>query len=279
MKLSKPIVFLTMAAVALTGLSGCIYNSNINGSNKKFIKPSGKIVSKTYEMGTITSISLNSLPDLVVTQGSTPKIVIKGSDNILPYCQLKKDGNNLSISLSKDYDRNQFQKCDIIVYATVKDLQKVITTGTGDVSFQGPIKADLLTLSTTGTGDISMPAFTAKTLIVNITGTGDVSVNGNADNVKLSISGTGDIKSKLTGINNLSASVSGTGDISIEGNANNAYYKATGTGDILARNMIAKNVQASSSGIGDITCHASDSFSCHKGEENIKCYGETKKNK
>ncbi len=261
MRIIKSTFVMTMLTIAMTALFGCV-SVDANGrdffSGRESIKPSGKIVSKTFKVAPVNSISVTSIVDVVVTQGNTQKIVVKGSDNLIPYCEIKNNDGKLTVGMTKEARSKSFPKCDLIVYVTVKDINNVSSSGTGDVKFQGSVKSQILRLSVSGTGDISVPVFNGDRLKVSISGTGDVLIEGNVNNATLSVSGTGDINAKLSKLTHLSASVSGTGEI-------------------YARKMIARNVEATASGTGDITCYASDSFTGRRsGIADITCYGKPK---
>lgn len=270
----------TFVTVSLLGLSGCVI-VDANGKNyigeKSTIKPNGKITSKNYNLKTITSVNLTSMPDVVITQGKNQKVTVKASSNIISYCRLTESNGTLNISLTKEAESKRFKDFDMVIYVTVKNIENVKTSGTGDVKFQGSIKSQNLNLTTSGTGDISLPIFTGESLKVGITGTGDVSIGGRAKIAKLSVSGTGDIDAKLDGLDKLSANVSGTGDVNLKGTALNAEYSVSGTGDIYAKNLIAKRVKAYATGTGDITCYASEAFSGNRSRvASITCYGKPK---
>lgn len=281
MKLFKCSFIVALAALSLTGTVGCV-SADANGKNKiyanKRITPSGRIVSKSFDMGNFSSVNLNGIQDVVITQGKRNKVTVKASDNILPYCKLNNNNGTLIISIKDDEDLKNFSKCDMVVYVTMKDINRVMSSGTGDIKFQGSIKSQSLSLSVSGTSDFSLPVFFGDFLTASISGTGDMSIGGKVTNAHLSISGTGDISASLNGLNNLSASISGTGDMNLTGTTEAANYSVSGTGDLYARNMIAKRVGASANGTGDITCYASESFSGSRSHiTNITCYGKPKK--
>lgn len=100
--------------------------------------------------------------------------------------------------MTKEARSKSFPKCDLIVYVTVKDINNVSSSGTGDVKFQGSVKSQILRLSVSGTGDVSVPVFNGDRLKVSISGTGDVLIGGNVNNATFSVSGTGDINAKLS---------------------------------------------------------------------------------
>lgn len=281
MKLFKRSFIVALATLSLICATGCI-SVDANGKTKIFnsgsrIIPSGKIVSKSYDMGTFSSINLNSVQDVVITQGKHNKVTVKGSDNLIPYCKLKNQGGTLVINLSDGEKGVNVNNCDLVVYVTMKDIESVKSSGTGDIKFKGSIRSKSLSLSVSGTSDFSLPVLSGDYLKVSISGTGDMTIGGKVTNARFSISGTGDISAKLEGVANLSASISGTGDMNLTGTTDTASYSVSGTGDIYAKNMIAKNVDANANGTGDITCYASESFTGSRSQiTNITCYGKPK---
>ena len=181
MRIIKSTFVMTMLTIAMTALFGCV-SVDANGrdffSGRESIKPSGKIVSKTFKVAPVNSISVTSIVDVVVTQGNTQKIVVKGSDNLIPYCEIKNNDGKLTVGMTKEARSKSFPKCDLIVYVTVKDINNVSSSGTGDVKFQGSVKSQILRLSVSGTGDVSVPVFNGDRLKVSISGTGDVLIGG-----------------------------------------------------------------------------------------------------
>lgn len=282
MKLFKSFVFSVAVSAATLILAGCA-GSTVNGKTVSIfgdnITPSGKIVSKTYNLPSFHSITLQSIQDVEITQGSKQKVTLKGSDNLLDYTSLKVSGNgDLVISMKKEKNNRNFRKYDVVVHITVPNLDKVVSNGTGDIKFTGSFKAENLECLLNGTGDISLPALKANYFKGNLNGTGDLMVSATANSAKLHLNGTGDVTAKLTGVSTLDASLTGTGDLNVSGTATSANYKCSGTGDIYARNMQAKNVTASATGTGDITCYASESFSGNRTSiTHITCYGKPSK--
>lgn len=281
MNIIKKISVLTFTALSMIMSSSCIaVTSNDGGiSGREQVVGSGNKISKDIPAKSdFTKISVPSIIDVVVQQGSANSIKVEGSDNLIKYCNINVANNTLNIELTKEADRISFKKFDVKVYVTAKALSDISISGTGDVDFKGNFNTSNLNLDISGTGDITIPALNANDFKVSISGTGDVKAKATCSSAWLYVSGTGDINAELLSLKMLEAQISGTGDIDISGSTETASYSISGTGDIEAKNMIAKSVIASSNGTGDIDCYASESFSGTKSvASGLKCYGNPAK--
>ena len=243
------------------------------------VMASGNIITKNMIVKSdFSAISIPSIVDVVVKQGDTPEINIKGSDNLLKYCSASVKKGILTVALNKEADNINFNKFDVVVYVTVKELSSIMIQGTGDVKFEGEFKTPELSLNIHGTGDIKIPSFKGYKLKAAIYGTGDIKMRANCVTADLSVAGTGDIDAELKGVEDLKASVTGTGDITLYGDTKKATYAVTGTGEIEAKKMIAGSVHATSTGTGDIECYASDYFhGIQSSTAKLKCHGNPPK--
>lgn len=269
-----------VASTSLIAFSACGVTSVngktiVNDFDNDRIIGSGNIVTKTINVSSFDNINVQGLQDVVITQGSRTKVIVKGSDNLMQFNEISVENGTLIVSQTRN---KNFSKFNMTVEVTVPDLDKVTSNGTGDISFRGSFTTTSLTLILNGTGDIILPALKAQTCKANLNGTGDIQLSGTAANATLNLTGTGDLIAKFANVDAIKANLTGTGDLKISGSANSAIYSATGTGDIYAKNMIANNVTASATGTGDITCYAADSFSGNRSSiTHITCYGKPAK--
>lgn len=261
-------LIVSTACVAVSG------GDTVISGRDRVIGSGNKVTKKVTLNGDFNKVSVPSIVDVVISQGTSNNVNIVGSDNLIKYCKVSLVNNTLNIDLTKEGERVSFSKFDVKVNITAKDINKVDISGTGDVDFKGNFSTSSLGLNISGTGDITVPSLKAENLNVNISGTGDVKIKGNCEQAGLTVSGTGDIDAILNSLSVLKVNVSGTGDIGLSGSADKAQYTVSGTGDIEAKNMTAKSVVATSTGTGDIECYASESFSGTKSTTaGLKCYG------
>jgi len=138
----------------------------------------------------------------------------------------------------------------IRVYVTIKDVNGVSVSGSGDAYFKEGLTANSMKLSVTGSGDMT-GRLNTKTLACNISGSGDMRLSGHADNSTVSVVGSGDFSARDLVTLTSSVHVSGSGDAKI--NASQHIDAAvSGSGDIHYTGG-AKSISSHKSGSGDIS--------------------------
>jgi hypothetical protein len=190
--------------------------------------------------------------DVLIKQGSTESVVVDAPSDVIGYVTTEVNGGVLKIYTKdrKDGWRNLFNNKKVIVYVTIKTVDAISLTGSGDVSFKNGVVANALKLQLTGSGDVSGKV-TAKSLETSITGSGDVEVWGRADASRVSITGSGDYSGTDLATINTSASVGGSGDITLNVSGS-LEARVSGSGDIHYKGS-PKNVSKTKSGSGDIS--------------------------
>jgi hypothetical protein len=189
--------------------------------------------------------------DVFIKQGATESVVVDAPSDVIGYVLTEVTNGTLKIYNKNNTGwKNLFSNKKIVVYITIKTVDGISLTGSGDVSFKEGITANALKLQLTGSGDVSGKV-TAKSLETNITGSGDVEVWGRADNSKVSITGSGDYEGTDLATTNASASIGGSGDITLNVNGS-LEARVSGSGDIHYRGN-PKNVSKTKSGSGSIS--------------------------
>ena len=136
------------------------------------------------------------------------------------------------------------------VFVTAPSFDKIITSGSGNISTNGIIKSSKkLQISSTGSGDVEAQV-DAPSISVSGSGSGNIKLSGRTKDFDCSTSGSGDIncgnlKSENTNISisgsgnahvfasvNLVAGTSGSGDIYYLGNPSSTKIHASGSGTV-----------------------------------------------
>jgi hypothetical protein len=138
----------------------------------------------------------------------------------------------------------------IRVYVTIKDVNDVSISGSGDAYFKEGLTANSMKLRISGSGDMT-GRVEAKMLESSISGSGDMRLSGHADNSRVSVVGSGDFSARDLATVNSSVRVTGSGDARI--NASQRVDAAVaGSGDIHYTGG-AKSISSHKSGSGDIS--------------------------
>jgi len=196
------------------------------------------------------AIRLSASYDVYITQGTTESVKVDGTDDEREHLVTEVKNGVLNIYNKQHSGWNlDWGSKKTIVYVSVKDINSISVSGSGDVYFKGGISTNAMKIQVTGSGDVT-GKFNVKTLEVGISGSGDVRLTGRADDCSARVSGSGDYSARDLVTVNTAIRVSGSGDATI--NVNNKVDAAvSGSGDI-GYTGAAKQVATSKSGSGDI---------------------------
>ena len=191
--------------------------------------------------------------DVDIIQGSTESVKVEAPSDVMDRILTEVNGGVLKIYNKHDnWNWGDFwgHHKKILVHVTIKDINSINISGSGDVSFREGITANSLKLHISGSGDMT-GKLNAKTLESSITGSGDMKLSGNAESSTVSVVGSGDFTARNLLTVSSAVRVSGSGDAEI--NASDKVDAAVnGSGDVRYTGA-AKNINSRKSGSGDIT--------------------------
>ena len=210
--------------LVLAMYGGCSKNDNIVDNDR--ISGSGKLVAQTRVVDTFTGIQVTNLGRVFITQDSLESLRIEADDNIIDRVMTSINGGVLSVGL-KD---GSYNKVTINVYASMKSIKRLESTGAADFLTTIPISTDTIFCRITGTGTVTLTG-TAAYEAVEIMGAGTIKNFGLATSrCSASISGTGNIEVNVS--EQLDAMITGTGTITYEGNPPVVNQIVSGIGSI-----------------------------------------------
>ena len=191
--------------------------------------------------------------DVDIIQGATESVKVEAPSDVMDRILTEVNGGVLKIyNKHGNWNWGDFwgHHKKILVHVTIKDINSINISGSGDVSFREGITANSLKLHISGSGDMT-GKLSAKTLESSITGSGDMKLSGNAESSTVSVVGSGDFTARNLLTVSSAVRVSGSGDAEI--NASDKVDAAVnGSGDVRYTGA-AKNINSRKSGSGDIT--------------------------
>ena len=151
--------------------------------------------------------------NLFLTQGSKNEVIIEADEDLLEKIETEVRGNTLSIGFEKWYNYRGFG--EINVYVTVKDISKLILSGSGDVIAQNQIKSEQLGFVLSGSGKIMIDDLVTNEVTAVITGSGDIKIKGKTKAKELSatITGSGDFEAYDIAFDEADLTITGSGSI------------------------------------------------------------------
>lgn len=215
-------------AVVLIGLTSTgTLNARTSGDDDDY-------KTKTYDVGTISSIDANGLFSVIYEQTSgETDVSVKAKDKVFECLDVKNDDGMLVLKLNLK-DGKSYTLPPIEVKVRTKHLTYVELSGSGSFTCESGIKTESLKIRSSGAGSVEINDLSAKNSIEIMTsGAGKVEVQG--------------IESKTA-----TAIIRGAGKITLGGKTGNATYKLNGVGVIDAESLKADNVRSDRAGIGSI---------------------------
>jgi len=178
--------------------------------------------------------------DVYITQGNTEAVKVEAPDDVIKNVMTEVKNGTLRIYNKQQMSwKNIFNNKKVVVYVTLKTVDGVSLSGSGNVTFKDGLNA--------------------------------------AGNMRVQVSGSGNMQGKLTA-KALDAGVSGSGNLKLSGGAENQNINVSGSGNYSARDFTSANVNVSVSGSGNAAVYASESINAHVSGSGDVRYGGNPKN-
>jgi hypothetical protein len=171
--------------LAIVLLSGCISSPNC-------VIGSGNVVNETRSVDGFSSIDLRGSGALILSQGPQLPLRIEAEDNILKALTTRVESGKLIIGSDTCISATK----PIRIYATAKDIRSLEISGSGTITGESMIKADLLDLKLSGSGSMDLN-LKVKTLRTELPGSGTILLRVAVDDQTADISGSASAAQEL----------------------------------------------------------------------------------
>lgn len=211
-------------------LSSCHY---FHGGER--IRGNGNIKTEKRTAGVFNSVEVNGAIDLYVKQDSARSISIETDENLLPYIEVRNDGDQLIISPKEGY--NPDPSHSIKVYVSSPVFKGLEASGASKIVGENIITSgDAMHIHVTGASDAGLELKSPK-VSVELSGASTMTLKGETKDLSVGASGASHIKGfdllaenadvDVSGASNaevfasvkLSATASGASDVRYKGNA------------------------------------------------------------
>ncbi len=115
----------------------------------------------------------------------------------------------LTISTEKWRDWSWHNDSQITVYVTVKDIDAISVSGSGDLIAETPLTGNNFNVNVSGSGSLEAEIQATGDMNAGVSGSGRIELKGKFKNLESSISGSGDLI--------LAATIEGLADFGVSG--------------------------------------------------------------
>jgi hypothetical protein len=214
-----------------------------------FQSGNGNVRDEPRELSEIHSISTSGSIDVEIVVGDHYAMTVENDENLLRFMITEVNSGRLDIHYKEGISFNNDHPK---VTVTVVSLDKINTSGSGNVTGNGVIKSsNPVELKTSGSGDIQME-LDAPAISVTGSGSGNVNLSGRTKDFDCKITGSGDVNCsglksenaviKVAGSSDvhvfasvsLKVNISGSGNVYYSGNPSSPEFNIAGSGKVRA---------------------------------------------
>jgi hypothetical protein len=202
-----------------------------------------------------TRISFRVPGKLYLRQGATQKVEIEGDKDFIKELDIHVDGDRLVIGKEgswKDWGWNFDDDDRVNVYVTMKALEGLSVSGSGDAIAETKFTTENLDLNVSGSGSLKLDADASGDVEADVSGSGHIELSGKCKNLQSTVSGSGRVVMNETIASRAQFGVSGSGKIEASGSAQEVKTNISGSGKLLARDLKTDVCDVRISGSGDV---------------------------
>jgi hypothetical protein len=159
--------------------------------DKTKIEGSGNVITKDVTVQPFEELEASGVFNVVLTQGNKESVKIEAEDNLQQLFEVKNEGKKLIVSMKKDSHFDSKKK--MIVYVTFKNLKSMDLKMVGNLSSEGNLNFDNLSLDNKSVGSVDLK-LAAQKLDIKNKSVGNLKLSGKADNAVIKSNSVGSIK-------------------------------------------------------------------------------------
>lgn len=210
---------------------------------KDIIQGEGDIVIQEIKLASLSGIDLRFSGDVVLTPGSSQKIVLEGQQNILDNISRDIKNGVWHISFEKDVRNAK----NVTVHITLPSVDKINLSGSGSIHSSNKFTGvEKLEINLAGSGGITFD-YDATETDIDLAGSGKINLSGSSDRLNITIAGSGNVEAGDLLAENCEIRISGSGDATVNASKTLAV-NITGSGDVHYSGTASADTHISGSG-------------------------------
>jgi hypothetical protein len=143
---------------------------------------------ESREVGTFTALEISGLAEVIITQASKQKLLVKVSGMPITDVVTKVENETLIIT-TKGFHRGE----SVQVFVSYNELNSISTSGSAELTGTNILNTQQMIVTTNGAGDIKDLAIKADKLTVSINGAGNATLAVEVESIAMEMNDAGDL--------------------------------------------------------------------------------------
>ncbi len=210
---------------------------------------------ETRTVSSFTKISFRVPGKLYLRQGAVQKVEIESKKDELKEIETEVSAGKLVIGKKGSWSNWSWGSNDddnVNVYITVKDIEALSVSGSGDLIGETKFTTGDLDLNVSGSGSLKIDVDASGDVEADVSGSGDIDLKGKCKSFNSDVSGSGKVMMSVSVSEKADFGVSGSGRIMASGSAQKVKASISGSGKVLAADLITNSCEVRISGSGDV---------------------------
>lgn len=192
-----------ISALSILIFTGC--NDVVTGN--------GEVASETRSVGDFNGITVGGSMHVFIRQGPVGNAKIEAESNIIPYIELKNNGDQLMVRFKHNTSINTHDP--VSIYLTAPQINDLKLLGSGSIQTQDTLTgARGIKVKIAGSGNIDLK-MNAPEIDADIAGSGNITAEGETKNMEIKIAGSGDFKGENLKSENADVKIAGSGNATL----------------------------------------------------------------
>lgn len=206
---------------------------------------------ETRDVSGFTRVDFRIPGKLHIRQGSSDKVEIEASRELLSRIETKVEGSKLLIHTPGKFNWRSGDD-DIEVFITIKRLEALNASGSGDVIGESKFSTNDLSLKVSGSGSLKIEVEASGPVDADVSGSGNLAVKGTSKGFESSVSGSGRVEMEMNVDGKSDFNISGSGRIEAAGKSDDVDIAISGSGKVLGADLETKRCDVRISGSGNV---------------------------
>lgn len=206
------------------------------------------------DLSSFTQVSFGVSGKLYLRQGNDQRVEIEADDETMERIEFEVRGDRLLIRSDNRWSDWWSWKNDrkVTVYITMRDIEGLSVSGSGDLIAETPVNARDLDLSVSGSGYLEAEIAASGNVEADVSGSGDMKLKGKCGNIESDISGSGNVyfTGQIAGEGKFD--LTGSGKLQASGSAQSVKAWISGSGRVSAADLEAERCDVRISGSGNV---------------------------